>query len=587
MKKSYPASRNRLRTAALWVCGALVWAGCAGFAAAQVTVPPAVTGTADPGRINRSEIPATRSWMTMEGAASSPRAVANVPEGAEDIRFVLRGVVVDGMTAYDPAAIVPLYADFLDREISVADLFSVMNALQQRYLDDGFTLSRVSIPNQSIEGGQVRLSVIEGYVAHVEIDPDIRQDALVIADVTRRILAMQPLNTVSLERLLLVLNDLPGLNVSAVLASIRPEDEMAVTPGGVKLLLQKNERAFSRYRIGINNHGSKFTGPYQFALSAAQSMPALNYSALNVSVLGTTSLQEQRYIALRQSIPVWGASGAQFAWGASWARTEPGSSLDVLDVKGRNHALSARMSYPLIKQRGRVLLIDAELEIKNSQTDILGTALFDDRQRIVSAGVNYSFSDVHNGVNLLDLHAYRGLAVMDASRRGDADLSRADGRPQFTKFNAAAGRLQALPGGWQVYGMLTGQYAFQPLLSSEEFGFGGEPLGRGYNPSEIAGDRGMALTLELRHSMPRHYRGLAVNLQPYVFYDVGVVWNIDNNDTIRQSAAAAGAGIRFDVDNQWSGGLSLGFPLTRGADNPPSYADRYGPRVLFSLSRAF
>ena len=553
-------------------------------AQAQVAAPSAATGTADPGRIGKQAIPDSRTWQRLEPEGPEKKVIPQIPEGAAEMRFILSDLAVDGMTAYSDADIRPLWAAYEGQEISVADLFAIMAALQEKYLQDGYTLTRVFIPNQDIQGGRARLTVVEGYVALVEL-ADGLTDGPVITDTRRRILAMRPLNTVTLERLLLILNDLPGLNISAILATL---PDGAHLPGAVRLVLQKNEKTTPFARVGFDNYGSKFSGPYQARAEGVLPDVGFDYGALSLDTVAAMSLPEQKFGAVRYAVPLFGASGLGVSFAGTIARTEPGSSLDVLDVRGRSKSYATKLSWAAIRQRSRNLTLDADFEFKNSETDILGEELYDDRQRIVTVGGNFGFVDGWKGYNLLDLHVAKGLDVLGMNPRGGAAaLSRADGRPDFTRVNVAAGRLQALPHDFQLYAMLTGQYTGVPLLSSEEFGFGGDQLGRGYNPSEIAGDRAAALSLELRHSIDARYFDTDFNFQPYGFFDIGKVWNIDNGDTTHMSAASAGVGVRFTIDNQWDGNTAFAFPLTRSADNYPKYADEYGPRILFSIARSF
>lgn len=554
-------------------------------ARAQTTAPAAVTGTADPGRIGKTSIPDSRAWQQLEPDGPDKTVVPQVPPGAAEMRFVLNDIIVDGMTAYNDADIRPLWAAYEGREISVADLFAVMAALQEKYLRDGYTLTRVFIPNQEIDGGRARLTVIEGYVAAVELAGGL-EEGPVIADARARILAMRPLNTITLERLLLILNDLAGLNVSAILATM--PDGAAVVPGAVRLILQQNAPMTPAARVSLDNYGSKFAGPYQARGEIVLPGMGFDYGALSLDAAVSTSLPEQKSGSIRYAVPLFGVSGWRVTFAGTLARTEPGSSLDVLDVRGRSKSYTAQLSWAAIRQRSRNLTLDAEFEVKNSETDILGEELYDDRQRVLSAGANFGFVDGWRGYNLLDVHLAKGLDVLGMNPRGGAaSLSRADGRPDFTRINFTAGRLQALPYDFQIYALATGQYTNVPLLSSEEFGFGGDQMGRGYNPSEIAGDRAAALTLELRHSIDGRYFDTDVSFQPYGFFDIGKVWNIDNNDTTHMSAASAGVGVRFSIENQWDGNAALAFPLTRSADNYPKYADEYGPRFLFSIARSF
>lgn len=564
----------------LLVLPLMIWGlGVAGFAAAQ-DVPAA----ADAARIGREMDSPARRMQSLDAPAATMTARPDTPAGAEDEKFILSDITITGMTAYSAQDIRRLYAPYLGQEISVATLFDIMAAIQNKYFQDGYALTRVTLPPQDIKGGIARIDVAEGYVGAIEIDPSMPND-FITADAARRILAMRPLNMMELERILLIMNALPRMGVGAILARVEQPDPE--NPNAVKLILRNEAVKETIAGLGFDNHGSVFTGPWQVSGYARGFGIGAAHSTLEVSTLVSTSLPEQKFAAIDYTMPVFGASGANLSFSGSLALTEPGSNLDILDIKGRSEFLSANISYPLIYQRAEVLKLDAGFDLRNADTDYLDELLYDDRLRVARVGAHYSASDSWYGVTLLDVRYARGLDILGARETGSEFLSRKDGHSDFSKMNFLAGRLQSLPRDFELYALINGQYAFDPLLSAEEFGFGGGTIGRGYNPSEIAGDSGIAGTLELRHNTGALPGVDFVRAQPYVFYDAGKVWNIDNNDTTHMSAASAGAGARFSAENGWDMDLNLAFPLTRPAADAPKYSDKYGPRILFELRKTF
>jgi hemolysin activation/secretion protein len=556
-------------------------AGASGYAVAQ-NLP----ATADPSRVGRDTISPSQQMRSL-GEPSRPALARPItPAGAADERFVLSAIEISGMTAYSDAEVQKIYARYLGQEISVATLFDIMTDLHNKYLQDGYTLSRVFLPAQDIKDGIAKIDVVEGYINAVELDPSM-PSSLVTDDAVRRILAMRPLNTIELERLLLIMNALPRMGVGAILASLDEKSPDAKTPGALRLILRNEPTDEEISGIGIDNHGSVFTGPYQISGFGRVFDVGVAHSTLEISSTLSTSLPEQQFVSLDYSMPILGASGTMLSFTTSIAKTEPGSNLDRLDIKGMSKFIAADISYPVIRQRAMMLKANATFDIRNSKTDILDDLLYDDRLRVLRAGFNFSASDPFYGVTLVDFHYARGLDILGARETGSFKLSRQDGASDFNKMTGVIGRLQSLPRGFELYGLLTGQYAFEPLLSAEEFGFGGGVMGRGYNPSEIAGDRGIAGTLELRYNAEPLPTPFTIQAQPYVFYDAGKVWNIDNNDTTHMSAASSGAGSRFTMEKGWNMDLNLAFPLTRPAQNTPKYSHKYGPRIMFELRKAF
>lgn len=557
--------------------------GGLGFAHPAYAQTRELPGSADPGRVLEDLQLPTRPDTTLEPEKSERKAVAPAPEGTENLVFVLHDLQIDGMTAYDARDIRNMYDRHIGQEISVATLFEIMAGLQQRYLDDGYALTKVVIPNQNIEGGNVRLSVIEGHVETVEMGAGLDQTPQV-RDAAKRIAAMRPLNVKKLERIMLILNDLPDLSVSAILANAEGQ---VMEQGGVRLILQKNEKDIRGGRVIVDNHGSAFTGPLQIQANASQAGLGIAHSELSVTGMAAIPLQEQRLGSASYSVPLFGASGTTATISVSKARTEPGSNLSVLDIKGASESVSAQISYPVIRQRDMTLRADAGFEWKNARTKILGDELYDDRLRVAKMGGSFNFTDTLAGYNVMDVHYSRGLGVFGMREKGSEYLSREDGDPEFQKFEFLAGRLQALPQNFEVLALVTGQYSFDPLLSSEEFGFGGAQMGRGYDSSEITGDRGIAATIEMRYKTQTNVFNKPLALQPYAFYDIGKVWNIDRDAADNVSAASVGFGLRMNLDNDWDFDLSLSKPLTKSADNEPKYQNDLGARALFSISKSF
>ena len=151
-------------------------------------------------------------------------------------------------------------------------------------------------------------------------------------------------------------------------------------------------------------------------------------------------------------------------------------------------------------------------------------------------------------------------------------------------LNATASRLQTISGPWQVNLAATGQYAWSPLLASEQFGFGGQAFGRAYDPSEITGDDGLAGSAELRYNAFRlnDYR---MSLMPFTFSDIGKVWNISPGGE-PASAASAGGGVvlRSDYGPQLT--LTGAEPLTRPQADPYT-GNVHSSRWLADLSYQF
>jgi hemolysin activation/secretion protein len=190
--------------------------------------------------------------------------------------------------------------------------------------------------------------------------------------------------------------------------------------------------------------------------------------------------------------------------------------------------------------------------------------------------------DKRSATNLIYAQISHGLDALGASKAGAAFLSRADGGGAFTKLSGEATRVQTLLPQWSVAVSATGQFSENSLLTSQQFGLGGAEFGRGYEPSELTGDKGAGGSVELRYSPPVLP---AIAPQLYGFYEVGIVWL--NAPLSREqngaSLASAGGGVRFSLTHHLTADVELAKPLTR----PIASRGNKDVRPLFAVSTGF
>jgi hemolysin activation/secretion protein len=128
-----------------------------------------------------------------------------------------------------------------------------------------------------------------------------------------------------------------------------------------------------------------------------------------------------------------------------------------------------------------------------------------------------------------------------------------------------------------------GQYGFNPLLTGEQFAFGGAQTGRGYDPGALTGDRGIGGSIELRYD--QGFTMFPVQaVQPYVFYDAARVWNVQNAAPTGPSINSAGGGLRFWLPYNIFGDIEIARTLQAV---PGSDGGRRTTKVLLDLAVRF
>ncbi len=561
-------------------CAVLLLACCFSQAArAQVIVPPGggeairLPSAAD---VNRVMPELESKQLTAPGAMVIPENIAgtpDVPEEFKSVHLTLSKVNIKGMTVFTEDEVADIYAEYIGEDITLDKVWEFAAQLTVRYRDEEYFLSRAYVPMQEIEHGVVTIQVTEGYIGKVTA-PAPWNTQYNVRKYIERLKERRPIKASHMESFMLKLNDLPGASFFGALQPLEGAPE-----GEIELVL-KHTDVEARTTIGVDNAGSRFLGPYQAHLTYEGSIIPLQKTSITAA--GALDGDELRAISATHSIPIYPQWTIDLY--GSHVKAEPGANLKLFDIHSSYTELGVGVKYQPIRQYLENLSFSAKFDGKNTNSDIFDNiALTRDRIRALRMSVNYDVADGLDGYNYFQLGMDQGLDVLSASQAGELNLSRAEAEPDFTVGNFSYTRFQALPHAFMLVGQAQGQYASKPLYSAEEFGYGGQAIGRAYDPSEIVGDHGLAGIVELR------YLGLPswndTRVAPYGFYDIGKVWNEDAGAR-DISGSSAGFGDRCDHRSGIKAALGIAFPLTKDVDMP-LYGNGKSPRFLVQLQYGF
>lgn len=480
-----------------------------------------------------------------------------LPPTAAKLKLKLTQIKVVGATIFTPEQLTAPYRSQYGRTISVGDLDAMAKQMAMRYQNAGYILTRVVLPPQHITNGVVTFQVVEGFIDKVDVAGDLSYgDKDLLMRYAKHLQGKKPLNVKDLERYTLLANDVPGMTVKAVLNPSR------TTPGAADLVLVTEEKRISEY-FTVNNYGTKFIGPVQYF--AGVNLNSIFMPGDSTGFQYTTTGNKELNYGQITHTELFGSEGLQLTVNANYTNTEPGSFLQPFDIVGISTSLNADLAYPLIRSRANTLYVHGGFNILDSQSNSPNPAVlsYNDHIRMLFLGLNYSTIDnwFQVGYNQVSFDVTQGLHVLDAS--GASNISRPNGKSDFTALHLNGSRLQTLPMNFSVFLNAQTQYAFEPLLAAEQIAYGGSIIGRGYDPAEITGDEGAGGTVELRYDWPLNLKFLQ-NTQYYAFYDIGAIWNRDTSSLpAQQSLASTGVGIRLGFTNYLSGNIYVAKPLTK------------------------
>ncbi len=511
-------------------------------------------GTVQPGQIER-QLEKPREPTAKPGIVTIPEPGQTPPPNAAGIQFVINQLTVDNVTVYTADSLRGSYANVVGKNVTLADVYRIADALTVRYRNDGYILSQVIVPAQSVENGAVRLQAIEGYIAGVQVQGGSAALNARARKYAEKVRAVRPLTAAALERYVLLLNDIPGVEARAVLTP-------ASTPGAADLVLVVSQR---RYEVGssIDTRGSRAQGR-QRVFGDVDLHSMLGGASLTELRGVTTADRELGYLAAAHDRLV-GTEGTKIGVAGSYVYSRPQELAFIpLELTTKSQTFTLNVSRPLVRRRAHNLYARAALSVFDSKTTVFGVKDTADRVRAVRVGLTFDASDGLGGINLADLELSQGIAALGASNNGDRYLSRPTGRTDFRKATLYAARLQSLSSRWSAALVLNGQYALTDLLSPELFAAGGEQFGRGYDFAEVLNDHGVAAKLDVRYGHTWSGRRPAT-LMPYAFFDFGEVWQRTRLPGLdrTQSIASTGAGLRFSLGLKLSGFVEFARPLTK------------------------
>ncbi|MEG8038621.1 POTRA domain-containing protein [Sphingomonas sp. LR60] len=355
-------------------------------ASAQVAPLPAQV---DPGRVQQQLAPPPLPRTAPEIVTPEiPETVA--PEAAANVRLTVRDIRVEGSTVYPAGAFDDLIRPLLGREITLTDAFRLADAITARYRSDDYVLSRVIVPAQRVEDGVLRLQVVEGFVSKVEVQGKASRVLRRYADA---LVASRPLRGKVLERYLLLMNDLAGVDARAVLA---PAPDVA---GGSLVTIVATHKAIDAY-AGMDNHGSRYIGPIQYyggvatndALGLGERI-ALNYA-------GAAPASELQYVNGQIDLPL-GGDGLLLTTSAGYSHSRPGFVLKPLNARADGTTLGARLGYPLLRSRAQTVRVGLAFHYLDSRTVINDapdlTPSSYDRIRALRLNASYDVADHAGG----------------------------------------------------------------------------------------------------------------------------------------------------------------------------------------------
>ncbi|MDT1062324.1 ShlB/FhaC/HecB family hemolysin secretion/activation protein [Paracoccus sp. CPCC 101403] len=505
------------------------WSATASFTLLTLTCNAALAQTAS--QITKPSYEPSLQRMTGSLVFSGAPGLA-APAGAEKLSVQLSGVTVEGALAGTQAATDTLRQRLTGKRIPVSEIFAAASDLEASYVKQGYVLSRVVIPQQTLEdGGTLRLTVVDGYVEQVDASaapPELRAR---LERTTDPLVDQRSLRLPDIERRLLLAGDMFGVALGSALST-------GSKPGGTVVILEPQFRSVTGF-VGLDNTFSEELGRWNLS-AGVEFNDFLNMGEVfYLRASGHPALGDDGYFADEPRLRTL-AGGAIFplgynglTFGVEGANSRTGPDNNAVATPSDFNRVSFRLFYPVVRTIKRNLSVTAALDVQSDKqdlnTDFADFPIYEDRTRVfrLSSDGNWQLSDTAaiSGGAILSL-GIDGLGARSAQDAEDSDtpLSRAGADADFTKLEVSFRYDRSFLQDWAFSLSGQAQTSFgKPLLSSEQFGIASSEGVSAFDLGSITGDSGWLLRSEVARNFPIQAFGRPLQVSPYLAVAAGSV----------------------------------------------------------------
>jgi len=450
--------------------------------------------------------------------------IETAPESAQapGMKFFVKKIE---FTGYDSAASLEelnkITAPYLKKEATFADLerlaYNITKHLRER---SGFLLSRAYLPEQDVTDGIVKIAIVpgslDGKIEVTVIKPYRINERLLESMASHAIPEDKAIRLKSVERAILLMNELPGISSRAYL-------DKGKSPGTTKLSIEAKEDKWFSGMVYGDNFGNDSTGAFRRIAQVSFGDSLHQGDLLQFTYINSNYLNQG---VAHLSFPL-GPRGLFVDFACNGLHYELKGKLKSLNGNGYAVTSNANIRYPLILTRTANLWIGGGYDyyylddrfggISYSRRNIsAGNAIIKGNlyDSIFGGGLTYFLVSLNGGG--VDLRA--GMDLDDAGARTDGGYFRA---------TYLAARLQRATKDISLLFSARGQVSSCNLDASQKIILGGPTGVRAYPVGEAAADEGDVLTFESRFDLS--FMPPWLKTQLVGFYDAGYV--VSHKDT--------------------------------------------------------
>lgn len=498
---------------------------------------------------------------------------SQLPPGAE---FSVNTIQISGNTKFGTETLHKLVADVEGKTLTLAKFGDVVERITDYYHGHGYPLARAIVPAQTIQGGVIRVVVIEARYGRVDLDNRTRvRDSLL----QKTLSSLQPGQAVAqapLDHALLLLSDTPGVTP---IATLRPGE----ATGTSDLLVKAEPTAPVTANTTLDNDGNRYTGRARFSATVSFIDPLRDGDVLSLS--GLTSGGGMDFGSLSYETLLNGL-GTRLGGSFSALHYALGDGLNALDAHGTAQVGSIWVKQPFMRTRDANVYGQIQFDRKQLDDRIGASNLVTNRHLDnLTASLSGDWRDalLAGGVGSWDIGLTAGRLGFDDATAELADAATARTSGGFVKGNTTVAYLQSLPYRNALYLTLAGQWSNGNLDSAEKMVAGGPYTVRAYDIGALSGDTGVLGSFEFRHELGKwlgQWQAVAFVDSQHITVNK-TPWQLGDNSATLEGA---GVGVTWLGTGGWNAKIDVAAPF---GSTPELVGHNNSARVWAECGKAF
>ena len=442
-------------------------------------------------------------------------------------RFTIQRFLVDGNTILSQGELDRILAPFSGKDRDFGHIQRALEALQDAYIRRGYNAVRVSVPEQDIRSGQVRLRVVEARIRRVQIQGNRFFDEKNVRAGLPSLKEGTSPNTRAIGQHAQLVNENPAKQVSVAL-------QAADDPGQVDATVRVTDEKPSRVSMSADNTGTPATGNLRTGLGYQNANLFNGDDVINAQYLTSPGhASDVKVFGAAYRVPVYKLSGVVDVL-AGYSSVNSGTVLNDFTVSGKGTVFGFRYTQLLGRidayehraafgldyraYKNSVLFMGSTESLVPDITVHPASLTYSGRVSQVGRDLSFNLSYSRNipGGPDGDQDAFTATQDSSGNPRTPARLGAS---AKYSIWRAGVVFSQVLPSDFILRAAANAQQTRDLLVPGEQFGMGGADSVRGYYERETASDVGRRFSLEGYGPDFGSWIGSTWRARALVFYD--------------------------------------------------------------------